>query len=79
MLQHILEYSFIEDYNRLYQADQRTGALFNVFTVVAIFISCLRLWFWLPILHRLRQRDWNTKSIGSKRNQHNSVYWPKNS
>ncbi len=38
------EYSFLEDdYNHLYQADQRSGILFNVFTAVAILISCLGL------------------------------------
>ena len=38
------EYSFLEDdYNHLYQADQRSGSLFKVFTAVAILISCLGL------------------------------------
>jgi len=37
-------YSFLEeDFGKMYEADQRTGVLFNVFTVVAIFISCLGL------------------------------------
>ena len=37
-------YSFLdEDFNKMYQADQRTGSLFNVFAVVAIIISCLGL------------------------------------
>ncbi len=38
------EYSFIEDdYNNLYKAEQRSGSLFNLFTAVAILISCLGL------------------------------------
>jgi putative ABC transport system permease protein len=38
------EYSFLDDdYNNLYEADQRAGTLFNVFAAIAIFISCLGL------------------------------------
>jgi len=38
------EYTFLdEDYNKLYESDQRAGALFNVFAAIAIFISCLGL------------------------------------
>jgi putative ABC transport system permease protein len=38
------EYAFLDDdFNRMYIDDQRTGELFNVFTVVAILISCLGL------------------------------------
>jgi len=37
-------YSFLEeDFGKMYESDQRTGVLFNLFTVVAIFISCLGL------------------------------------
>jgi len=37
-------YSFLEeDFGKMYEADQRTGVLFNVFAVVAIFISCIGL------------------------------------
>jgi len=37
-------YSFLDDdFNRMYQNDQRTGILFNVFASVAILISCLGL------------------------------------
>ena len=57
------EYSFIEeDYNRLYQADQRTGALFNVFTVVAIFISCLGLFGLVTYTAQVK-----TKEIGIRK------------
>jgi putative ABC transport system permease protein len=37
-------YSFLDDdYNQMYQADERTGILFNVFAAIAILISCLGL------------------------------------
>jgi putative ABC transport system permease protein len=37
-------YSFLDDeFNKMYQADQRQGVLFNVFAMVAIIISCLGL------------------------------------
>jgi len=37
-------YSFVdEDYDALYKTEQRTGMLFNVFSIVAIAISCLGL------------------------------------
>jgi putative ABC transport system permease protein len=37
-------YSFIdEDYDNLYKAEQRTGTLFNIFSIIAIGISCLGL------------------------------------
>ena len=38
------EYTFLdEDFNRMYQAEQRTGLLFNLFAGVANFIACLGL------------------------------------
>ena len=38
------KYSFLDDsYKRLYESEQRTGALFNIFAAIAIFISCLGL------------------------------------
>jgi putative ABC transport system permease protein len=37
-------YSFVdEDFDAMYRSEQRTGLLFNIFAVVAIFISCLGL------------------------------------
>jgi len=37
-------YTFLDDsFKRLYQSEQRTGLLFNIFAVMAIFISCLGL------------------------------------
>ncbi len=38
------EYNFLdEQYAMLYKTDQRTGILFNIFSTIAIFISCLGL------------------------------------
>ncbi|MEO6313624.1 MAG: ABC transporter permease [Chitinophagaceae bacterium] len=38
------EYSFLDEaWGNLYAADQRTGTLFNIFSVIAILISCLGL------------------------------------
>ncbi len=38
------QYSFMDDdYNRMYQSEQRTGQLFNFFAGIAILISCLGL------------------------------------
>ncbi len=38
------EYSFFnDDFARLYASDQRTGQIFSVFSVIAIFIACLGL------------------------------------
>jgi putative ABC transport system permease protein len=39
-----LKYSFQDEvYDLIYKSDTRTGALFDIFTVIAIFISCLGL------------------------------------
>jgi putative ABC transport system permease protein len=38
------DYSFLdEEYGKMYQADKRTGTLFNAFSAIAILISCLGL------------------------------------
>jgi putative ABC transport system permease protein len=37
-------YEFLDDtYTKMYQTDQRSGSLFNIFAAIAIFISCLGL------------------------------------
>jgi putative ABC transport system permease protein len=41
---HLFIYTFIEDhFNRLYASEARMGKIFNVFSLLAIFISCLGL------------------------------------
>ncbi|MEJ7827217.1 MAG: FtsX-like permease family protein, partial [Segetibacter sp.] len=38
------DYSFLdEEYNALYQSDQRMGSVFGVFTLLSIFVACLGL------------------------------------
>ncbi|HYH13771.1 MAG TPA: FtsX-like permease family protein, partial [Flavisolibacter sp.] len=38
------EYNFLDDnFNRLYEAEQRQGSIFTVFACIAIFIACLGL------------------------------------
>lgn len=42
---YIFSYNFLDvDLDRLYQSEQRTGIIMNVFSVLAIFISCLGLY-----------------------------------
>jgi putative ABC transport system permease protein len=39
-----MQYTFLDEtYDKLYRSEQRTGSLFDVFTLIAIFISCLGL------------------------------------
>lgn len=38
------KYSFLDtDYDNMYRSDQRTGSLFNIFSIIAILVSCLGL------------------------------------
>ncbi|MEM6846184.1 MAG: ABC transporter permease [Bacteroidota bacterium] len=58
-----LEYFFLDDYfNRQYEADQRFGSIFSVFTTLAIIVACLGL-FGLSAF-TLKQR---TKEIGIRK------------
>jgi len=39
-----MQYTFLdESYDKLYRSEERTGKLFDLFTIIAIFISCLGL------------------------------------
>ncbi len=56
-------YSFLDDdFDKMYRADQRIGALFNVFALVAIIISCLGLFGLATYSAQIR-----TKEIGIRR------------
>ncbi len=56
-------YHFLdEDYDRLYQADQRTGQLFTLFSVLAIFLALLGL-FGLAAISTVQR----TKEIGIRK------------
>ncbi len=57
------EYRFLdESFDELYRAEQRTGALFNYFALIAIFISCLGLFGLSAYTAELR-----TKEIGVRK------------
>ena len=57
------EYSFLDDaFNNLYQAEGRINTLFNYFTALAIFISCLGLFGLTAFLTERR-----TKEIGIRK------------
>src|SRR5258708_4129712 len=57
------EYFFLDDYfNRQYQADQRFGKVFSLFTGFAIFVACLGLLGLSSFVIRLR-----TKEIGIRK------------
>ncbi|UCH92698.1 MAG: ABC transporter permease, partial [Candidatus Aminicenantes bacterium] len=60
---HLLIYTFIEDhFTRLYASEDRIGKIFNVFSLLALFISCLGL-FGLSA-HSAQQR---IKEIGVRK------------
>jgi len=57
------EYSFMnEEFEKLYQSDQKTGELFNVFSAIAILISCLGLFGLVSFTARVK-----TKEIGIRK------------
>jgi putative ABC transport system permease protein len=64
------EYFFLNDFfNNQYQADQRFGKVFSLFTMLAIFVACLGLLGLSSFLSRLR-----TKEIGVRKVLGASVY-----
>lgn len=57
------QYSFLDDqYNKLYQADERAGILIKVFAAVAILISCLGLFGLITFTAQVK-----TKEIGIRK------------
>ena len=58
-------YGFLDDkFKRLYESEQRTGLLFNIFAGIAIFISCLGLaWTCCLYCAGTHKRNRRTKSI----------------
>lgn len=58
------EYTFLDDaYNKMYATDQRTGVLFNVFAVIAIFISCLGLLGLVTYAAQLKTREIGIRKV----------------
>ncbi len=57
-------YSFLDEtFNRLYASEQRTGALFNVFAGVAIFISCLGLFGLATFTAQVKTREIGIRKV----------------
>lgn len=58
------EYSFVDqDIANLYQAEQRLGSLFNIFSVLAIVISCLGLYGLSAYLAERRTRELGIRKV----------------
>ena len=56
-------YSFLDDtFNRIYQSDIRSGRMFGIFSIIAIFISCLGLFGLIVFTAELK-----TKEIGIRK------------
>ncbi|MDT0678608.1 ABC transporter permease [Autumnicola musiva] len=57
-------YSFLdEDYESLYRADLRTGTLFNIFSILAIFVSCLGLFGLTTYTAELKKREIGIRKV----------------
>ena len=58
------KYEFLdESFNRLYQSEQRTGLLFNIFAGIAIFISCLGLLGLAAYTAQVRTREIGVRKV----------------
>jgi putative ABC transport system permease protein len=58
------DYSFLDDvFNRLYTGEQRTGTLFNVFSGIAILISCLGLLGLATYTAQIRTREIGIRKV----------------
>lgn len=57
-------YSFLDDtFNNLYKTEQRTGTLFNIFSAIAIFISCLGLLGLAAYTAQIRTREIGVRKV----------------
>ena len=57
-------YSFLDDdYNNLYQSEQKTSLLFNIFAGIAIFISCLGLFGLASYTAQVRTREIGVRKV----------------
>jgi len=58
------EYAFLDDrFNRLYQGEERTGLLFNIFAGIAIFISCLGLFGLAAYTAQVRNKEIGVRKV----------------
>ena len=61
---YAFEYSFLdEDYESMYRKDQRTGQLFNIFSIIAIFVSCLGLFGITTYTAQLKKREIGIRKV----------------
>jgi putative ABC transport system permease protein len=59
-----LNYKFLEDaYNNLYSPEEKTGQLLSVFTVMALFISCLGLFGFASFIVRKRVKEVGIRKV----------------
>jgi putative ABC transport system permease protein len=57
-------YAFLDEtFNNLYQSEQRTGLLFNIFAAIAIFISCLGLLGLAAYTAQIRTREIGVRKV----------------
>jgi putative ABC transport system permease protein len=58
------DYAFLDDrYNSLYKSEQQTGLLFNIFSAIAIFISCLGLLGLAAYTAQVRTREIGVRKV----------------
>lgn len=58
------DYAFLDDnFDALYKTEQRSGALFNIFSVIAIFISCLGLFGLAAYTAQMRTREIGVRKV----------------
>ncbi|HMG09133.1 MAG TPA: ABC transporter permease [Mucilaginibacter sp.] len=58
------EYTFLDDkYNALYKSDQTTGSLFNIFSGIAILISCLGLFGLVTYSAQIKTREIGIRKV----------------
>ena len=58
------EYNFLDDrFKRLYESEQRTGLLFDIFSGIAIFISCLGLLGLAAYTAQIRTREIGIRKV----------------
>lgn len=58
------DYAFLDDnFNRLYKSEQQTSLLFNIFSAIAIFISCLGLFGLAAYTAQVRTREIGVRKV----------------
>jgi len=58
------DYAFLDDtYNSMYKVEERTGLLFNIFSAIAIFISCLGLFGLAAYTAQIRTREIGVRKV----------------